>query len=103
MANARVTVYAAEAIAEARQLSTEERVAIAEAAASGARATAPVLTGAYRSGMTVETSGNQVSIVNDDPDAVYKEYGTSDTPAHMALTNSARQYGRYTGWQARGR
>lgn len=99
----RVTVYAEQAIAEARQISTDDRVKIAEAAASGARSAAPVLTGAYRGGIGVETSGDQVSIVDTDPDAVYKEYGTSDTPAHMALTNSARQYGRYTGWAARGR
>lgn len=98
---ARVTVYAAQAVAEARELSTPERVKIAEAAASAARGAAPVLTGAYQGGMGVEVSGDQVSIVDTDPDAVFKEYGTSDTPAHMSLTNAARQYGKYTGWQAR--
>lgn len=99
----RVTVYAGQAIAEARVISGPERVKIANEAAGIARANAPVLTGAYRGGIGVEGGGARVAIVDTDPDAVYKEYGTSDTPAHMALTNAARQFGRYTGWQARGR
>lgn len=103
MASIRVTVYAAQAVAEARQISNPERAKIAEQAAGIARGNAPVLTGAYRGGIGVEAGGSRVAIVDTDEDAIYKEYGTSDTPAHMALTNAARQFGRYTGWQARGR
>lgn len=101
MVGFRVTVYAGQAIAEAREISTPEREKIANQAAGIARANAPVLTGAYSGGVGVEVAGDTVSIVDTDEDAVYKEYGTSDTPAHMALTNAARQFGRYSGWQAR--
>lgn len=98
---ARITIYAEAAIREARRLSTPERVEIAEQAAAQARASAPVLTGRYRNGIHVETSGDDVRLVDDDPDAIHKEYGTSDTPAHAALTDAARQYGRYSGMQPR--
>jgi hypothetical protein len=99
----RVTLYRAQLLAEARKLSTEQRVEIAHEAAGEAVADAPVLHGDYRDGIHVETDGDRVSIVDDDPDAVYKEYGTSDTPAHMTLTEAASRHGRYTGWGARGR
>lgn len=99
----RVFLNRAELLAEARKISTDERVEIAHQAAGDAVADAPVLTGDYRDGIHVETNGDQVSIVDDDPDAVYKEFGTSDTPAHMTLVEAASRYGRYTGWTARGR
>lgn len=100
---ARITIYTEQAIREARELSTEERVAIANAAAADASGSAPVLTGAYRGGIGVEQSGDEVAIVNSDPDAFYKEYGTSDTPAHATMTNAARKHGKYSGMQPRGR
>lgn len=99
----KVTVFPEQAIAEARQLSTEDRVTIAHEAAGEAAADAAVLTGAYRDGIHVEVNGDEVSIVDDDPDAFYKEYGTSDTPAHAALTNAAKNYGKYSGYQPKGR
>ncbi|WP_410633373.1 HK97 gp10 family phage protein [Amycolatopsis sp. cmx-4-83] len=99
----RVTLYRAELLAEARRISTDRRVEIAHEAAGDAVGDAPVLTGEYRDGISVETDGDRVSIVDSDPDAIYKEFGTSDTPAHMTLVNAASRYGRYTGWQARGR
>lgn len=99
----RVTLYRAQLLAEARKLSTDKRVEIAHEAAGDAVADAPVLSGDYRDGISVETDGDRVSIVDSDPDAVYKEYGTSDTPAHMALTEAASRYGKYSGWEARGR
>jgi hypothetical protein len=102
MAGIRVTLYRTELLAEARKLSTDQRVEIAHEAAGDAVADAPVLTGHYRDGISVETDGDRVSIVDSDPDAVYKEYGTSDTPAHMTLTEAASRYGKYTGWGARG-
>lgn len=99
--NYTVTVFPAEAIREARKLSTEERIEIAEQIVEDFRATAPVLTGAYQSGAEVEVNGDQVRAVNNDPTAGFKEYGTSDTPAHATMTNAARRYGKYSGIQPR--
>lgn len=99
---ARVTVFAAVAIAEARRISTPERVQIANEIAAEAKADAPVRSGAYRNGIEVQVEGERVSVVDMDPDAVYKEYGTSDTPAHASLTEAAMNHGRYSGWQPKG-
>lgn len=99
---ARVTVFKAASIAEAVRISTPERVQIAEEIAAEAQGDAPVLTGAYRNGIEVVVSGDRVSVVDQDPDAVYKEYGTSDTPAHASITEAAMRHGKYTGWQPRG-
>lgn len=99
----RIIVYKAQSIHEANQLSTPARVAIAEQGAAAARARAPVQTGHYRDGIHPEIAGDQVSVVDDDPEAFYKEYGTSDTPAHAVLTDTMRQYGKYTGFQPRRR
>lgn len=99
---ARVTIFTAVALAQATRISTPERVEIAEDVAAEAQADAPVLTGAYRNGIEVQVAGNQVSVVDMDPDSIYKEYGTSDTPAHASLTEAAMRHGRYTGWQPRG-
>lgn len=89
-------------MAEATRISTPERVRIAGEIAAEAQADAPVLTGAYRNGIEVQVDGDRVSVVDQDPDAVYKEYGTSDTPAHASLTEAAMNHGNYTGWQPRG-
>ncbi|WP_280201218.1 hypothetical protein [Nocardia cyriacigeorgica] len=59
------------------------------------------MTGAYRDGIGTEFSGTTVRVVDDDPDAIYKEYGTVDTPAHAAVTDAARRHGRYRGWTPR--
>ena len=99
----RVTLYTAELFAEAKHLSTPDRVEIAHQAAQNAIADAPVLTGHYRDGVGVEASGDDVKIVDNDPDAIYKEYGTSDTPAHATLTEAAKAFGKYTGMQPKGR
>lgn len=96
---ARVTVYAAQAIAEAARISTPKRVEIAHEIASEARAAAPVRTGEYRDGIGVEVAGDKVSAVDTDPESVWKEYGTSDTPAHAVLTEAAMNHGKYSGWQ----
>ena len=68
-----------------------QRMKIAAQIANSARAAAPVLTGRYRDGIAVESDGL----------TIHKEYGTSDTPAHAALTNAAIEYGRYSGTQPR--
>lgn len=99
---ARVTVFAAIVIAEAKRISTAERVQIAHEIAAEAKADAPVRSGAYRNGIEVQVDGDRVSVVDLDPDAVYKEYGTSDTPAHASLTEAAMNHGDYSGWQPKG-
>lgn len=99
---ARVTVFAAIAIAEAKRISTLERVRIANEIVAEAKADAPVRSGAYRNGIEVQVDGDRVTVVDQDPDAVYKEYGTSDTPAHASLTEAAMNHGKYSGWQPRG-
>lgn len=101
MAGVRVQVYAAQALREARRISTERRAEIAHEAAAEARADAPVRTGEYRDGIGVEVSGDEVRIVDNDPESIYKEYGTSDTPPHAVLTDAARKHGRYSGWNPR--
>ena len=97
----RVRVFHAQALAEARRLSTVQRVVVAREAAAEARADAPVRTGEYRDGITVQTEGDEVRLVDTDPEASHKEYGTSDTPAHAVLTDAARKRGRYRGWTPR--
>lgn len=99
MAGARVTVFSAIAIAEARRISTPRRIEIANEAAAEAIGRAPVETGEYRNGIHVEVSGDQVSVVDDDETAIHKEYGTSDTLAHAVLTDAVRKHGKYTGMQ----
>lgn len=79
--------------------STKGRSGVARLAAAHARATAPVVTGAYRDGIGVRVNQGtgEVNVVDDDPLATIKEYGTVDTPAHMTLTNAVRRYGRVVG------
>lgn len=99
----RVTLFREELLRQARLLSTEQRVEIAEEIARDAIASAPVLTGEYRGGIGVEASGEDVAVVDIDPEAIYKEYGTSDTPAHAVLTDAARKRGKYSGMKPKGR
>jgi hypothetical protein len=97
MAGVRITVFGAQAIAEALKLSTPARELIAEEIAADARSAAPVLTGQYRNGIHVQSDGDHVAVVDEDPEAGFKEYGTSDTPAHAVLTDAARKRGKYSG------
>lgn len=100
---ARVTIYGEAAIRQAMRTTVADRTRIAEAIAADARSSAAVLTGEYRDGIGVEVAGEQPRVVDTDPESIHKEYGTSDTPAHAALTDAARQYGKYTGTQPRNR
>lgn len=100
--SARVTIFHEIARREAREASREQRVEIAGQIASDANAFAPRLTGEYASSFSVEED-EQVRVVSNDDTAIHKEYGTSDTPAHAALTEAAMQYGKYSGTQPRGR
>ncbi len=86
---------------EVRAETVQGREEIAAEIAALARSDAPVLTGAYRDGIVVRTYGERVLVVDEDDEAVFKEYGTVDTPAHAALTDAARAFGRYSGWQPR--
>lgn len=95
----RVFVYSAQARQVALEVSADKRTEIASEIASIARGNAPVETGEYRGGIGMSRSGADVMVFDDDPEAGYKEYGTSDTPAHATLTDAARQFGRYTGVQ----
>lgn len=92
----RVRMYAA------REGSIKDRIEIAEKIAADARALAPVVTGDYRNHIdTRQADGFRVYVVDDDDTAIHKEYGTSDTPAHAALTTAAMKYGRYRGMRPR--
>jgi hypothetical protein len=97
-----ITVYGAECVSEAKQLSTEDRARIAHEISAIARAAAPVLTGRFQAGIGVQVDGTQVEVVDEDPNAGYKEYGTSHTPAHATLTSAASEFGRYSGVKPRG-
>ncbi len=94
-------VFRDQARRQAYATTLESRAGIGHEAAGEARSDAPVLTGAFRDGIGVEVDGLHVAIVDSDPDAIYKEYGTSDTPAHATLTNAASRFGRYSGWRPR--
>jgi hypothetical protein len=97
-----ITLYGPQLAAEVMEAATDGRIQVAEAIAAQARADAPVKTGEYRDGIGIQVQGDDVRVVDEDEDAGYKEYGTHNTPAHAVLTDTARQYGRYTGVQPRG-
>jgi hypothetical protein len=82
-------------------LSTGGRKKIAEEIATEAKANAPVLSGDYRDGIAVEVDGDSVEVVDTDPDAVFKEYGTSVMAGHAVITDAARARGKYRGWKPR--
>lgn len=96
--------FAKEAIKQATASTLEARAQIAHLAADDARTEAPVLTGAYRGGITVfvDEGEGTVTISDTDETAIHKEYGTSDTPAHATLINAASRYGKYYGARPRG-
>ncbi len=101
--SSRFTLFPGQARSEARYLSFSDRESIAHDVAAEARSNAPILTGDYRDGISVLVEGMNVSIVDTDDNAIWKEYGTIDTPAHAALTDAARNApGKYTGWMPDG-
>lgn len=79
--------------------STQDRANAARQAAAIARLRAPVVSGAYRGGIAVRvnTGTGEVSLVDTDPLAAIKEFGTIDTPAHLVLTDAARAFGKLVG------
>lgn len=94
-----MTVYHPVVRRQARKISTPDRVDVARDIVATHRGTAPVDDGTFRDGAAVWQAGDDVSVINRDPTAKFKEYGTEDTPAHGTMTNAARRYGRYTGWK----
>lgn len=102
VSGARLTLYPSVIRRSSRTLSIPGRVKIAHEIAAEGRGVAPMRSGRYRSGIGVETSGTSVRVVNNDDDAIHKEYGTSKTPAHAAITNAAMRKGKYSGTRPRG-
>ncbi len=80
-----------------RRVTAPGRKKVAAAVVADARILAPVVTGAYRDGFAVSSSGDAVSVVNTDPTATYKEYGTVDTPAHGTMAAAASRHGKLLG------
>lgn len=101
--SAKLTLYKKAIYRQLKSETLPQRQKIAEQIADQARAAAPVRTGAYAGGIHTETTGTTVRVVDSDPKAIHKEYGTSDTPAHAALTNAAMKYGTYHGSQPKKR
>lgn len=99
---ARVSIFRQQAMREAMESSTQGRKEIAEEILDDFRTRAPRRSGTFAGSATVKVDGSRVYVVDDDPLAFYKEYGTSRTRAAAALTNAARQRGKYTGFQPRG-
>lgn len=97
----RFTLFPAQARAEARELTTSGRTKIAREIAEEAQTMAPVLTGDYRDGIDVVVNGSDVQVVDTDPDAIYKEFGTSKMAGLAVITDAARSRGKYRGWKPR--
>ncbi|MFE7799009.1 HK97 gp10 family phage protein [Nocardia sp. NPDC057440] len=92
---ARLEIFEAQVYREARRESLPSRIDMAKEVAAKARQIAPVVSGAYRDGVAVEVDGGDVFVVDNDPLAFIKEFGTVDTPAHAILTDAARVLGKY--------
>ncbi|MDJ0405885.1 HK97 gp10 family phage protein [Rhodococcus qingshengii] len=99
---ARVTIYRDNAERDARRLSTEGRKDVAEQIKSEFEAIAPRRTGEYAGGASVTVDGDRVYVEDNDPEAFWKEYGTSRMRGIAALTNAARKHGKYSGFKPRG-
>lgn len=98
----RVRIFRAQAEREAREASTPAREEIGLDIAGEFRSTAPRRSGAFATAARVEVDGNRVFVIDDDPLAFYKEYGTSKSRGAASLTNAARKFGKYSGFQPRG-
>ncbi len=98
----RVRIFRAQAEREAREASTPARKEIGLDIADEFRSTAPRASGRYASSAHVEVAGHRVYVIDDDPDAFYKEYGTSKMRGIAALTKAARKFGKYSGFKPRG-
>lgn len=102
MTIAKITVFDEVARREARVLSRKDLIKVAGKIAGDASGFAPRRTGRYAGSFAVDTADG-VRVRSSDDTAIHKEYGTSDTPAHAALTEAAMRYGKYRGTRPRGR
>lgn len=102
MANARITIYDGVARGEAREIAKPDLITVAGRIAGDASGFAPRRTGMYAGSFSVDTSEG-VRVISSDTTSIHKEYGTSDTPAHAALTEAAMRHGKYSGTRPRGR
>lgn len=99
----RVRIFRAQAEREAREASAPARKEIGLEIAQDFRAAAPRRSGTFATSARVEVEGNRVYVIDDDPLAFYKEYGTSRSRGAATLTNAARKHGKYSGFQPRGK
>lgn len=97
MAGVRIFLNDAELRRLSRKYSTPDRVRIAGEIETGARARAAIETGHFAASYSVETSGDDVAVVNSDEAAAFIVFGTSDTPPHVELIDEARKHGKYSG------
>ncbi|RTL65908.1 MAG: HK97 gp10 family phage protein [Pseudonocardiaceae bacterium] len=97
----KVTLYMGVCFATAAKGAADELGKIAEQVAGDARGSVPVESGEWRAGISGGQEGDIGMVRSSDPESFWKEYGTSDTPAHMTLTNAARKYGKYSGMSGR--
>lgn len=98
----RVQIFRAQAEREAREASTPARKEVGQEIAQDFRAAAPRRSGIFATSARVEVDGERVYVIDDDPLAFYKEYGTSKSRGAATLTNAARKHGKYSGFQPRG-
>ncbi|OZF00873.1 hypothetical protein CH300_20160 [Rhodococcus sp. 15-1154-1] len=96
-----MTVFDAQLERDVVEASFDDRVDISNLIAGEARADAHVLTGEFRDGIAVEVQGLRTLVVDNDEEAIWKEYGTVDTSPQATLTTAASRYGSYTGWKIR--
>lgn len=98
---AKVTIFTGVLLQTAAEAAQPQCVEIAGKIAQDAASNVPVESGEWRAGISSGARDDYAVVVSDDPESFYKEYGTSDTPAHMTLTNAARKYGKYSGMTGR--
>ncbi|MEU1432131.1 HK97 gp10 family phage protein [Nocardia sp. NPDC005746] len=91
----RLTIFAAQVRSEAKKASLPDREAMAYEVALKAIDLAPVVSGAYQGGIDVVVDGDDVFVVDNDPIAFMKEFGTVDTPAHLILSEAAQELAKY--------
>lgn len=91
----RLTIYDAQVYAAVDKSTLPSRIDMAYEVALEAIDIAPVVSGAYRDGIDVVTEGTDVFIVDDDPIAFMKEFGTVDTEPIGLLTEAAQVLAKY--------
>ena len=91
----RLTIYEAQVRSQATRASLPGRLDLAYEVALEAIDRAPVVSGAFRDGIDVAQEDGDVFIVDNDPIAFMKEYGTVDTEPIYLLTAAAEVLAKY--------